>query len=163
MSLKLSSRICMAPTWLPRFWSRRIERVYMMRCVPVALFAIISLYPGASAASDCAEGTTQLSLNECTSTDLAEADGAMNALYTRLMGQLAPKAKASLREAQKAWLLYRDKTCAFEGLGTSGGSMQPMVIGACLTKLTAERTRVLRWHLTCRENDAACTRLLAVS
>jgi uncharacterized protein YecT (DUF1311 family) len=124
-----------------------------------ALILAVGLLPTLADAQDrCAGASTQLSINECAGAKLTQADGAMTALYRALMDQLSPKAKAGLRDAQRAWLGYRDQMCAFEGLGTTGGSMQPMILAACRVKLTNERAAHLKWHLTCDVSDSACTR-----
>ncbi|KQO70350.1 lysozyme inhibitor LprI family protein [Methylobacterium sp. Leaf88] len=123
----------------------------------LALIALVRVLGPAHAAppSKCA-GSTQMDINQCAGADLKRADTAMNAAYSKLMGQIGSKAQAGLREAQKAWLPFRDKTCALEAQGTEGGSMQPMVIASCLTVLTTERTKALRGYLTCSEGDASC-------
>jgi uncharacterized protein YecT (DUF1311 family) len=51
----------------------------------------------------------------------------------------------SLREAQRAWVTFRDLACEVESLVAEGGSMQPMIYSACLTTLTEERTDALRY------------------
>ena len=52
-------------------------------------------------------------------------------------------------ESQRAWLAYRDKECAIEGGEFARGSVAPMTIAQCRTRLTQARTtqlRTLRWR-----------------
>jgi uncharacterized protein YecT (DUF1311 family) len=50
----------------------------------------------------------------------------------------------SLREAQRAWLRYRDAHCRVDGYTARGGSMEPMLVSFCKTHLTRQRTEQLR-------------------
>ncbi len=127
-------------------------------CLAVAAFGLAL---GSSAAAAECKGTTQADLNTCADADLKRADAAMNAAYLKLMKRIGPQAQAALKEAQRAWLPYRDKSCDLEALGTEGGSAQPMVRAGCVTALTEERTRRLTGYLTCQEGDLACVGTLA--
>jgi uncharacterized protein YecT (DUF1311 family) len=128
-----------------------------MTRLAIALVALVAVLSPARATppSTCA-GSTQTDLNQCAGADFKRADAAMNAAYGKLMGQIGPKAQDGLRDAQKAWLPFRDKSCALEALGSEGGSIQPMILAGCLTKLTADRTKTLRGYLTCPEGDLSC-------
>ena len=44
-----------------------------------------------------------------------------------------------LREAQRAWIPFRDAACAVEGWPMRGGSAEPLLVYGCLTKLTEQR------------------------
>lgn len=122
--------------------------------------AMLALSLGSAAAAEC-KGTTQADLNACADADLKRADAAMNAAYGRLMKRIGPQAQAGLKDAQRAWLPYRDRTCDLEALGAAGGSAQPMVRAGCLSALTAERTKRLTGYLACQEGDLACVGTLA--
>lgn len=80
----------------------------------------------------------------------------MNQAYTRLMRQIGPEAQDGLRAAQKAWLPFRDASCALAAMGVAGGSMQPQVRADCLARVTAARTKVLNGYLACDEGDVTC-------
>jgi uncharacterized protein YecT (DUF1311 family) len=55
-----------------------------------------------------------------------------------------PTTEAKLREAQRAWIVFRDAHCTVEGYDQArGGSMEPMVYHGCRARLTRERTRQL--------------------
>ncbi|MBE7204585.1 MAG: DUF1311 domain-containing protein [Parafilimonas terrae] len=97
-----------------------------------------------------------MDLNACAGAAYDRADAAMNATYGRLMKRIGPKAKDALRAAQKAWLPFRDASCALEALGVEGGSMQPQVRADCFARVTAARTKVLTGYLTCDDGDIIC-------
>lgn len=49
-------------------------------------------------------------------------------------------AALALKEGQRAWITFRDKTCEAEGYAMKGGSAEPLVVYGCLHELTTERT-----------------------
>ena len=121
------------------------------------MIAVVTMLgPALATPSGKCAGSTQMELNQCAGAELKQADAAMNAAYGQLMERIGPKAREGLRDAQKAWLPFRDKSCALEGLGSEGGSIRPMILAGCLAKLTAERTRALKGYLTCPEGDLSC-------
>lgn len=90
--------------------------------------------------------------------NLRKADGALNAVYGQLIDQLSGRAEQRLRNAQRAWLAFRDAECSLQALGADGGSAQSMVVSQCMATLTEQRVRQLRFYLNCGEGDLACPR-----
>ena len=109
----------------------------------------------ASAADPCGS-STQADLNECAAVDYSAADKALNAVYGQLIKKIGPKAKDGLRAAQKAWLPFRDATCALETMGLEGGFAYLMEYNGCLKGLTDERIKVLKGYLRCKPGDISC-------
>ena len=105
--------------------------------------------------NDCA-GQTQVELNACAAANLRNADSELNRVYRELLAKSSAAGKRALRDAQRAWIAYRDKHCAFETLGTAGGSIRPMLASQCLADLTLARTLRLAKHLACEEGDLVC-------
>jgi uncharacterized protein YecT (DUF1311 family) len=60
------------------------------------------------------------------------------------MRDSGPGEEASLREAQRAWVAFRDAHCRLESYEARGGSMQPMLDAGCRATLTRARTAELR-------------------
>jgi uncharacterized protein YecT (DUF1311 family) len=52
-------------------------------------------------------------------------------------------AEDALRAGQRAWITYRDQTCAAEGWTAHGGSAEPMIIYACRARVTDSRAEEL--------------------
>lgn len=118
--------------------------------------AAIGLALGPASPAAACSGPTQADLDACTAADFKRADTAMNAAYAKLLKGIGPKAQQGLKEAQRAWLLYRDRSCDLEASGAEGGSAQPMVRAGCLAALTGDRTRRLNGYLSCQEGDLSC-------
>lgn len=103
---------------------------------------------------DCAKAVAQMELTYCAEQDWLAADEALNAAYGEakaLMQQIdadLPKAErgaaVNLRDAQRAWISFRDAACAAEGYAMHGGSAEPMLIYGCRTRLTEQRTEDLQ-------------------
>lgn len=69
-------------------------------------------------------------------------DRRLNAAYAALMADPdhSAAAKGLLREAQRAWIAYRDKACIAEGEMTAEGGTLAMVSRAsCALQMTAQR------------------------
>lgn len=108
----------------------------------------------------CDNASTQLALTECSAQAYQSADDELNEAYQALVSKLeaSPATLEKLREAQRAWISFRDAECALESSGVEGGSAQPMVRNGCLTTLTKQRTERLREHAQCEEGDLSCPR-----
>jgi uncharacterized protein YecT (DUF1311 family) len=103
-------------------------------------------------------GQSQLELNQQSYGEFQKADKQLNATYTALTAKISAAGKARLREAQISWLRFRDQECAFEAMGTEGGSIHPMIVNACLARLTLARVKDLEHQLNCQEGDLSCAR-----
>ena len=65
--------------------------------------------PTDAALDRCLNGaSTTLAMNQCYATASQAWDQEMNNQYGKLMSQLTGEAKTTLRQAQRAWLSYRD-------------------------------------------------------
>ena len=124
-----------------------------------ALLAIAFVAPpGPAAAKGCDDATTQIELDQCAGDAFAKADAALNFTYRNVTARLKSddETRKLLVGAQKAWLGFRDAECGFEAAAARGGSIQPMIVAQCRTRLTEARTGTLRGLLTCEEGDAGC-------
>lgn len=116
------------------------------------LLALALLLP-LPALADCADPQTQVEMTTCSGAAFKAADTELNAAYKAAMAtmkawdaDLDPAdqgAAEALRDAQRAWIPYRDAACGAEGFFYLGGSMESMVVTDCLTRLTRERTAAL--------------------
>jgi uncharacterized protein YecT (DUF1311 family) len=112
------------------------------------------LYP----VQDCSHLMTQMELNQCAGANYEAADSVLNKFYRQLMtDQTDAASKQHLMEAERAWIAYRDKECAYEiGPQQGGGSIWPMEMSNCLEALTAARLRALAKLRGCAEGASAC-------
>jgi uncharacterized protein YecT (DUF1311 family) len=122
----------------------------MMRLSPLALAACLAAAP--------ALAQTQGQLNATAAQDLQRADAALNTQYRATLNGLSAPSRTLLRDAQRAWIGFRDQQCRYEASAVAGGSAQPMVRSGCLERMTRERTAELRRLAQCEEGDLACPR-----
>lgn len=114
------------------------------------------LLAGAASAQqvDCANAMAQVELTYCAEQDWLAADEGLNAAYKQARQMMREidawlpaaqqGAEAQLRDAQRAWITFRDANCAAEGYQFHGGSAEQMVIYGCRARLTEARTTDLQ-------------------
>ncbi|NQY61227.1 lysozyme inhibitor LprI family protein [Cognatishimia sp.] len=123
-----------------------------MRKILIALGLLAS--PLAAQEVDCANATTQMEMNFCAAQFYGYADEDLNLAYKLAMAQAKEMDKyiaadelpsaTMLRDAQRAWITYRDLACAAESTLVRGGSMEPLMYYSCLERETRSRTESLR-------------------
>lgn len=86
----------------------------------------------------------QQGINWCLGQAYQRADDALNAVYQQAMGRASPAMSSLLRDAQRAWIPFRDAACEAEAEFMRGGSGEAMMRLGCLTRETEARTEVLR-------------------
>lgn len=116
----------------------------------IALLLLFAVTSGITSAqrkkkSDpCANPVTQFEMNQCAGKAYRAADETMNQVYRKLVAMLDDDEKAKLKEAQVAWLKYRDTNCEFVGDQYAGGSIRPLIQATCLADMTKSRTTELK-------------------
>jgi len=109
---------------------------------------------------DCDNPLQQQEMNWCAGQDYKEADRKLNRQWKRAAATMKardadwrnadlpdsgrPGFFASLLEAQRAWLRFRDAHCRIKGYEARGGSLEPLLVSTCKTALTKARTEQLR-------------------
>ncbi|CUH65227.1 hypothetical protein TG4357_01741 [Thalassovita gelatinovora] len=116
--------------------------------------AVLLVSAGAAQALDCSNPQTQRDMNQCAYQMWQYADEDLNLAYQlardvmRTTDSYLPEnlkgAEAALRDAQRAWIPFRDKACEAEGFAFRGGSMEPLMVLSCKERLTRQRTEELR-------------------
>lgn len=79
---------------------------------------------------------------DCISAEYQYQDTLLNAAYKKLMRNLSTDRQKALKEAQKAWIKFRDSNCDFY-YDPDGGSMARITSNDCLMSMTAERAKEL--------------------
>ena len=110
----------------------------------LAVPALMSLSLSQSAPKDpCANAQTTAEITACTATAYKNADAQLNRAYTALLAKMRtkalPKPAQGLVEAQRAWIAYRDRTCAVSASLYAGGTLESSVRAQCLTDETRSR------------------------
>jgi len=109
----------------------------------LSIFCLLVLLNSTAAAEGrCNDALDQSSLNACAHQEYKIADKALNEAYQTVL-ELSEKIsdKERLRKAQRAWIQYRDLTCAYEaGPREHSGTIWPLIKNDCLTRITTART-----------------------
>lgn len=106
----------------------------------------------------CDDPQNQHDMNACAGIDFERADAELNAVWREAIADARagdaeidrrydqrPTAEDKLREAQRAWIVFRDAHCTVDAYaGARGGSMEPMLYQGCRAQLTRERIGQLR-------------------
>ena len=109
----------------------------------------------------CANAQTQLEINQAAGAAHAQADKQLNEVYQRILKEYAadPVFIANLREAQRAWVKFRDAEMKAKYPDREAGyygSVHPTCWASYLAELTSQRTKDLRVWLTGIEEGDAC-------
>ena len=99
----------------------------------------------------CADAQSQGEMNICWGKEYKAADAQLNKTYQLFMSKLDESEKAQLKNAQVAWLKYRDANCEFVADQYKGGSMRPMIAAICLADVTKARVNELKAQIKDRE------------
>jgi uncharacterized protein YecT (DUF1311 family) len=102
---------------------------------------------GSKKLDPCAGAQSQAEMTICWGKKYKAADAKLNEVYRRLVSMLDEEQKSQLKEAQTAWLKYRDTHCEFVADEYKGGSMRPMIYAICLEEVTRNRTSELRGQI----------------
>lgn len=101
-------------------------------------------------ATKCQSGPgngTTIGIAQCIQAETAVWDTLLNEQYKIRRAELAeqsPELANQLRDAQRAWIAYRDAECGLKYSLWSGGSIRTIVAANCLMTETAERALELR-------------------
>ena len=106
---------------------------------------------------DCEDPRNQAEMNECAALAFQEADVALNETWGEVLAYVRsadregapsfddrPDGEAMLRQAQRAWVTFRDAHCTVIGYEARGGSMESMIFDGCRARVTRERIEQLR-------------------
>lgn len=107
---------------------------------------------------NCGDPMAQQEMNWCAQQDYLAADAALNEqwkLTATAMKQRDAEFKpydwddrpgyfATLLEAQRAWIAYRDAHCRSEGYYARGGTLESLLVATCKLELTRQRTEQLQ-------------------
>lgn len=93
-----------------------------------------------SAIKQCySNASTTVAISHCSDMEYGYYDKEMNKTYQQLLSVLDKDGQQALIDAQKAWLLYRNKECSLISLGNKGGTLQPVNVVGCYTTFNQKR------------------------
>ena len=92
---------------------------------------------------NCDDPQNQLEMTYCEGEALAREDARLNLAYQGAMERAqnfeSDETARLLRQAQRAWIKYRDLACASEAVTAQGGSISGQLYLGCKTYLTRQR------------------------
>ena len=118
--------------------------------IVLTLLAAVAV-PQKKKAEPCAEAQTQADMNICWGNQYKAADAQLNQVYQQLAALLDDDEKLQFKNAENAWLKYRDANCDFVDDQYKGGSMRPMIHAMCLADVTTNRTTELKHQIEDRK------------
>lgn len=125
-----------------------------LSALALALFALscsFALAQERKQKDPCVDAQSQAEMNICWGNEYKAADARLNQVYRQFVAKLDDEEKAQLRNAQTAWLKYRDANCEFVADQYKGGSIRPMIAAICLADVTDNRTTELKAQIKERE------------
>jgi uncharacterized protein YecT (DUF1311 family) len=93
-------------------------------------------------------GETTVGIATCLTQERDAWDVLLNRYYKQLRQTEQEPARGTLRDAQRAWIAWRDADCRFAYEQFLGGSMRQITGAACQRDRTAERVLHLRSFMT---------------
>jgi uncharacterized protein YecT (DUF1311 family) len=130
-----------------------------MKRIALSLLALCGLLLIVSAAArtrqrpsnPCENATTnftQFESTQCARKQYLAADAALNKAYAKLIATLDDaEERAKLKDAEQAWIKYRDANCEYEAFFYRGGTMRPMIQSLCHARVTDARAAELKQQL----------------
>lgn len=118
--------------------------------------ALAALAAGpAAAASPCDGALTTSAMVNCFGDLLSSQDRRLNAIYQRLMSPrvLDDESRVLLRDAQRAWISFRDAECAWQGDTFRGGTQRGVVEIGCKGDMTKTRVDQLQQEFEARSRN----------
>lgn len=120
-----------------------------------APIALLSFALSANAQElDCTNPTSQVEMTGCAARSHEAADTALNTAYRAAMARARQQdeyltegqvpSATMLRDAQRAWITFRDGACDTESTMARGGTLQNQLFFICLERLTKHRTEDLK-------------------
>jgi uncharacterized protein YecT (DUF1311 family) len=99
------------------------------------------------ASGSCDKAVTTADMLECADDEFSAADKNLNTTYGNLLKTLDAEGQRKLKDAQRAWIKFRDLNADFAGDSMRGGSAEPLVIIGERTQMTIDRTKQLQDRL----------------
>ena len=134
----------------------KFDMLHQIERKPMRLTLAFCLLPFAAVAQDvdCDNATAQQEMNSCAEQEWQAADVDLNTTFAAVLAVMQESdqtypaegktEEARLREAQRAWVAYRDAACDSAGYPMRGGSAEPLLTNDCMWRLTTQRTDDLK-------------------
>jgi uncharacterized protein YecT (DUF1311 family) len=92
----------------------------------------------------CENAMTTVEMQQCLDQQYLKLDAELNRVYKKIRSKLSAARKTRLKEAQLAWIAFRDKSAEFKASEEEGGSMYSLVYVSVMASLTEQRVGNLK-------------------
>ena len=89
----------------------------------------------------CGDRPNTLAIVACIDAKTKDWDRRLNAAYAALLDRIAPAQRAPLRDAERAWLAFREANCRF--YDAQEGTIRQVQAAECVRAMAEARTREL--------------------
>ena len=79
--------------------------------LPLCLFLAFMMHPVQAASFDCARAKSASERLICGDARLSDLDGKLGSLYRERLALLSPQGANLLRQSQRSWLAFSNRTC----------------------------------------------------
>jgi uncharacterized protein YecT (DUF1311 family) len=115
----------------------------------IALIVACLSVVAAQARADCNNPATDSERALCMAADLRQADDTINTVYQQLMRSISGTDRIALRDAQRAWIKFRDAQCGLNaGTGQRDAWLNQLLKdyqkAVCVTRVTNDRVAELQ-------------------
>lgn len=95
-------------------------------------------------ASKCDDMTSTIEIRMCLAKELEKEDKRLNVVYGKLVKKLDKVGQTKLRNAQRAWIAFRDAECEYSSDEMRGGTFEVVLLSSCHVSMTKERADQLQ-------------------
>ena len=118
----------------------------------VLALLLMAVQARADDSPNCKDPQDQSTMTMCVGLDFEKADKELNTLWPKLKADAETSDKDTgkteffdaLIASQRAWIVFRDAECSWQGFEAHGGSLEPMIVNGCSARLTRERIKQLQ-------------------
>lgn len=97
-----------------------------------------------AADTECKDATTTAAMRACENSRYVKSDSELQIAYNQLLKQLDNVRQAKLRQAQRAWIAFRDANADFLSSAAQDGTLAPLLKITALADMTETRTKELQ-------------------
>ena len=129
-----------------------------MRLAAMLFASVCTLAPFASASAGeewiCDKAMSNAETRQCADREFKKHDAELNRLYKKLLNDAASMGDVqqgygvppleALKQAQRAWIAYRDANCHWKSTSFYGGTGQSVIMSSCLAIATRDRVEELK-------------------
>jgi uncharacterized protein YecT (DUF1311 family) len=111
------------------------------------LFSLLVLSSVSAFALDCDETISMQEMKACEQVRLDVQDARLNKVYNDLRKNEDNVGKLKLKNAQTAWIAFRNTECEYYSDGERGGTNEGLLTLLCHTSMTSKRASELEEYL----------------